>query len=66
MAYECFHAMKKKIHGLNEFYAVKLDMNKAYDRVEWGFLETIMLRVGFHEQWVQLIMECVASVRYIV
>lgn len=58
----------------NEMCAVKLDMNnpakkldmtKAYDRVEWSFLEKIMLKFGFEEQWVQLIMECV-SVGYTV
>ena len=64
VAYECFHAIKKKTHGSNGFCAVKLDMNKAYARVEWGFLEKIMLRMGFHAHWVELIMECVSSVSY--
>lgn len=39
-------------------------MNKAYDRVEWRFLEKMMLKMGFHVQWVQLIMDCVSSVTY--
>ena len=64
VAYECFHAIKKKTHRSNGYCAVKLDMNKAYDHVEWGFLEAIMLKMGFHEHWVQLIMECVSSVSY--
>jgi ribonuclease HI len=64
VAYECFHTIKKKTHGSSGFCAVKLDMNKAYDRVEWNFLERMMLKLGFHEQWVRLIMECVSSVSY--
>jgi hypothetical protein len=44
--------------------AVKLDMHKAYDRVEWGFLEKIMLKMGFDQRWVDLILACVKIVKY--
>lgn len=30
---------------------LKLDMAKAYDRVEWGFMEKIMNKMGFSEAW---------------
>lgn len=39
-------------------------MLKAYDRVEWNFLEKIMLKMGFNRRWVQLTMACVSSVKY--
>jgi hypothetical protein len=44
--------------------ALKLDMSKAYDRVEWDFLEKIMRRIGFDGRWVNLIMTCVRTISY--
>ena len=64
VAYESFHAIKKKTNGSNGYCAVKLDMHKAYDRVKWGFLRNMMMRMGFQEEWVEMIMECVSSVSY--
>jgi hypothetical protein len=64
VAYECVHKIKNKRNGKTGICAVKLDMHKAYDRIEWNFLKEMMLRLGFHSQWVDLIMECVTSVSY--
>ena len=44
--------------------AMKLDMSKAYNRVEWTFLERIMLKMGFHEKWVGMVMATVKIVSY--
>jgi hypothetical protein len=64
VAYECVHALRGKREGKDSFCAVKLDMHKAYDRVEWSFLKDMMTRLGFSEQWTNLIMSCVSSVQY--
>ena len=44
--------------------AVKMDMSKAYDRVEWNFLSQVMTRLGFHTKWINWIMQCVTTVSY--
>ncbi|CAN6558737.1 unnamed protein product [Malus baccata var. baccata] len=43
---------------------VKLDMQKAYDRVEWDFLEAVLLKLGFCHGWTNLVMNCVCTVQF--
>jgi hypothetical protein len=64
LAYECTHFMKHKRNGKEGFAAVKLDMSKACDRVEWIFLEMMMRKMGFDETWIRRIMLCVSTVTY--
>lgn len=44
--------------GKKGFMAIKVDMSKAYNRVEWAFLEAIMHRLGFAQRWISMIMQC--------
>ena len=44
--------------------AVIIDMSKAYDRLEWGFINSVLERLGFHQTWRIWIMQCVTTVSY--
>lgn len=56
--------MKNQKSKKRGFMALKLNIRKAYDRVEWRFLEQIMRKMGFCSQWVDLIMSCIGSASY--
>lgn len=64
MAQEAFHFLRKRRKGSNHGFAIKLDMNKAYDCVDWSFLNSALLSYGFYPAWVSLIMSLVSSVTY--
>ncbi|XP_021749725.1 uncharacterized protein LOC110715453 [Chenopodium quinoa] len=64
IALELFHTMKKRSKGRRGSIAKKLDMSKAYDRVEWEFLRRLLTKLGFAGAWVDTIMTFVSTVSY--
>ncbi|KAK4389823.1 putative ribonuclease H protein [Sesamum angolense] len=64
VAFELNHFLKNKRRGKEGHVAVKLDMSKAYDMIEWDFLENMLSKLGFHNRVVSLIMLCVRLVTY--
>ena len=47
---------KRKNKGL---VALKLDISKAYDKVEWSFLRHTIERLGSSNKWINLVMDYV-------
>nr|GEX61596.1 delta(14)-sterol reductase [Tanacetum cinerariifolium] len=44
--------------------AFKVDIQKAYDTVDWDFLKVVLNGFGFHDQMVSWIMECVSTTSF--
>ena len=66
VAFKTMHYINQKRKGKKGLMAIKLDISKAYDRVEWAYLEAIMRRLRFQERWISLMMMCVNIVSYFV
>ena len=49
IAFEILHRMRNKRRGKKGQMTIKLDISKAYNRVEWSFLRSIMLKLGIDE-----------------
>ncbi|KAL0348025.1 UNVERIFIED_CONTAM: hypothetical protein Sangu_1030300 [Sesamum angustifolium] len=64
VAYEVNHYLSHKYQGNSGQVSLKLDLSKAYDRVEWNFLERVLHRLGFDSCFVALVMRCVTSVSF--
>ena len=64
IAHEVMHSLKVRKRVSKTYMAVKTDVSKAYDRVEWDFLETTMRLFGFCNKWISWIMAAVKSVHY--
>ena len=61
VAYETLHSMHVRKKGKKGSIAMKLDISKAYDRVEWPFLQGMMQRMGFPNRWIGWVMGCVTT-----
>lgn len=62
--HETLHYLCNSKEYKRDSMAVKTDMNKAYDRIEWDFLREVQVRLGFHSMWIYWIMECVTWISY--
>lgn len=63
VSHELIHSMKtsKKKKG---FLALKIDLSKAFDRVEWPFIKKALSSFGFNEGRINLISQCISTTSF--
>lgn len=66
ITHKLLHSMKINFKGKIKIMAIKLDMFKAYDHVEWSYLKVSMRALGFIDSWIDLVMFCITSVNTLV
>ena len=66
VAFETLHYMRNHNSGETGYMALKLDMNKSYDRVEWQYMEKLRKKMGFGGTWINLMMQCISKATYLV
>lgn len=64
IAFEINHYIQRKTQGKYGVAGLKLDISKAYDRLEWSYVEMMLVKFGFPQVWIDRLMHCVKTVSY--
>lgn len=56
--------MKRKTRDKKGWMALKLDMSKAYNRVEWSYIRSMLLNLDFVDLITDLFRQCVTTAQY--
>jgi len=63
VAKEMVHTMSK-MKGQKTFMSIKIDLEKAYDRLNWNFVKNFLEECKFPLQIIQMIHHCISSLSY--
>eukprot|EP00253_Pinus_taeda_P009348 PITA_09348 len=61
MTQECLFSM---VSNNTEAAILKIDLKKAYDCVDWGFLRILLAKIGLRSKGIEWVMACVENVHY--
>ena len=54
IASELVNVISKRKKDKGSMGALKIDMDKAFDRISWNLVQVIMENMGFSPHWIQL------------
>lgn len=59
---EILNTMRRK-NGRMEMMVLKIDLEKAYDRIAWDFVRDTLAEIGLSIEWIRNIMACIETTR---
>lgn len=59
---EMLHSMRKK-QGNTGYMAIKIDFEKAYDRLRWSFIHDSLIEMKLPQTMIKVIMQCISSAK---
>ncbi|KAL9683237.1 hypothetical protein QQ045_015056 [Rhodiola kirilowii] len=62
LTHDLTHELHAERRGGNVI--IKLDMAKAYDRVSWSFIISILRNLGFDNRWCDMVFRCISNCSY--
>ncbi|CAL9013233.1 unnamed protein product [Prunus brigantina] len=63
IAQELLHKFRNS-KGKKGFIAWKIDLSKAYDRLQWHFIKDVLWEAGLRGRVLELLMQCITTVKY--
>lgn len=64
IAHEVLRYIRRHKKGKTGWASIKIDLQKAYDKISWEFLQDLLSFMNFPPKWIQLIMQCVTTVSF--
>lgn len=64
IAYEIFNFVNNTKKRNQEYMEIKMDMEKAYDSIEWSFIKNTLIKLGFPKHFTWTIIKCIESVSF--
>lgn len=64
LAHEMIHTTNKKRKSKQYYLALKVDIAKAYDCLEWNFVKMALQKFNFHPWLINLIYSCISTASF--